>query len=113
MRYIDSNNMNLDLTAFKVVSLLMSPGKLEEKVAYLFDIAMGQNGKQSFKNKLSNGMTELDAMNSLEIDWKNFRLQDAIRKMIYYSVIFPKKYGDLFLMLGSTPQNNYKDSIDI
>ena len=42
-------------------------------------------------------MKEEDARNAVLVDWKNPRLIQAIRKIIYFSEIFPKKYAELFL----------------
>ena len=82
------NVWDVDMINLKLYGLLMCPGKQEQKADILFDMIFGpalQNANYDAKNRKNDVIT-----------WMNPRLIQAVRKLIYFSEIFPKKYLHYF-----------------
>ena len=69
--------INVDVTTLKMYSLLMCKGTAAQKAGVFFDIVIGMEGKKE----------ELDT-----ITWNQSRLVTGLKKLIFFSEIFPKKY---------------------
>ena len=69
--------INVDVTTLKMYALLMCKGTHAQKAAVFFDIVIGMEGKKE----------------GLEtITWNQSRLVTGLKKLIFFSEIFPKKY---------------------
>ena len=74
---------DIDLFKLKIFALLMCRGKPEVKADILVDIVLGEHMKEKSKDDI--------------LKWHNPRLIRAIKHLIYFSEVFPKKYMKNFL----------------
>ena len=64
----------LNLFNLKVYAILICRGETREKAEYLYELIMLHNRKKSVLN------------------WSNTRLRNALKMLIYFSEVLPKKY---------------------
>ena len=74
----------------------MCAGEPREKAELLFDLIIGKHGHLEVEKQVSQGENRDKALKKLKIDANNPRLMLSIKKIIYFSEIFPKKYDAVF-----------------
>ena len=70
-------SLYIDLFTLKMLALLMCRDSLEIKASLFMDTVIGQEGLDQGRYSIS---------------FKNSRLRRAIKKLLFFAEIFPKKY---------------------
>ena len=79
----------IDLMQLKILGLLLCEGEEVEKADILFDVMFGQG--------IYNAGYKYKMRDKYKITWKNPRLIETVKKLIYFSEVFPKKYLEYFI----------------
>lgn len=82
----DLNHAKVDLMNLKIWALLMAVGERQDKADIVFDMIMGPKTTMKGFQKSEND----------SISWVSPRFINVIRKIIYFSEVFPKKYLTYF-----------------
>lgn len=92
--------ISIDVFALKIFALLFCRGTIKQKSLVLFDVILGPQGVK---------------MQTESLSWKNTRMLRALRLLVYFSEIFPKKYQTNFIdhLFGKMNTNkSYRPSIN-
>ena len=91
----------VDILLVKLLGLLLCRGDQRYKSEIWFDAMMGQAlVSPTYMKKIEAGKVDRDHD---KITWKNPRLIQSVRSLIYFSEILPKKYYDEFMSNHQIP----------
>ena len=85
--------INIDVFDLKVFALLMCKGSLRDKAAYLFDLLLGPEKARSERKEREKNPKNAKTF----LSFKGGRIQQAFKRLIFFSEIFPKKYQNEFV----------------
>ena len=87
--------INIDVFSLKCFALLMCKGTNKTKANIFFDLVVGSEGVKQGVDM---------------INWKSSRLVQGIKKLLFFSEIFPKKYQNEFIeeLLKCQPSKHIK-----